>query len=167
MGRTGLNANVQLTRLRAGFTIDNFHVPRRLTIAVALGFTDIAGANFFAQVNTDVMIGYFASFRLSDVERVRLAFENRANPGSNGGRLKRLAIIFEDFVADGMTGFGAEMTSELAGGVHLHTYGALAILEDFNRFFLMERKQIFKVKLICGDPGGIELLDGFANYAGS
>ena len=112
------------------------------------------------------MVGNLAGLGLADVERMRLALENSPDLGRDGAGLERLAIVFQNLVADGVAGLGAQKTRELARGVHFHADGTLAIFENVDRFFLMERKQILEVKLIGTDSRGIQLLDSFANHPG-
>src|SRR5437879_9118186 len=111
------------------------------------------------------MVGNFAGLGLAYVERVRLAFEDGANLSGDGAGLKRLAIVFQNLVGDGVAGLSAQVPRKLPRGVHFHADGALAIFENVARFFLMEWKQILEVKLIGPCSRGVQLLDGLANHA--
>src|SRR5437016_3505006 len=164
IGRAGLNTDAQLAGFRAGFPINDFHIPNGLAVAVALGFSNVAGTNLVTQIHAHVMVGNLAGLGLADVERMRLALENSPDLSRDGSGLERLAIVFQDLVADGVARLSAQKTCELARGVHFHADGALATFENVDRFFLMERKQILEVKLIGTYSRGIQLLDSFANH---
>src|SRR5260370_10877300 len=104
---------MQLAGFRAGFPIYDFDIPHRLAVAIAVGLADLARANFVTQINAHVVIGNLARFSLADVQRARLALENGADRSGNCARLERFAVIFQDFVVDGVAGFGAPV----AGGM--------------------------------------------------
>src|SRR5579862_1660886 len=156
---------MQLAGFRAGVPIYDFNIPNRLAIAIALGFADLARTNLITQINAHVVISNLARFGLADVKRARLALEDAANLSGNCARLERFAVVFQNFVVDGVARFGAQVAGELAGTVHFHADRVLTLLENVDRFFLVERKQILEMELIGADSRGIQLLDGFANHA--
>src|SRR5438132_5531108 len=165
MGRARLNTYAQLSTLRACFTIYDLDIPHRLSVALSLGFGDLARTNLVAQIDAHIMVGNFAGLGLAYVVRVRLAFEERANLSGDGAGLKRLAIVFQNLVGDGVAGLSAQVPCKLPRGVHFHADGALAVLENVNGFLAVERKQILEMELIGADSRGIQLFDRFTNHA--
>src|SRR5438874_1441565 len=156
---------MQLAGLGARFAIYDFNIPNWLTIAVGVGLTDLARTNLITQIDAHIVISDLARFGLADIQRMRLALQKGPYLSRDGARFERLAIVFQDFVIDGVAGFRAQVAGELARGVHFHADGALAFLENVDRFLLMEREEILEMKLIGADTRGVQLLDGFANDA--